>query len=118
VNALLGADEPAAKEALLADPLRYLAGPSTVRESRGDPRLSAGANELRKRLLSLRGAAFGLDLAVRRHLPGGLDFDEARLLLDLLADTLRASHGAVAALQGLARAGGVLAEEPGDAVHA
>lgn len=118
VNSLLGADEPAAKEALLADPLRYLAGPSTVRVSRGDPRLSAGANELRKRLLSLRGVASGLDQAVRRHLPGGLDCDEAGLLVDLLADTLRACHGAVAVLQRLARDGGVLADEPREAVHA
>ncbi len=118
VNALLGTDEPAAKEALLADPLRYQVLASAPRGSQGDPRLSAGANELRKRLLSLRGAAFGLDHAVRRHLPGGLDFDEAKLLLDLLADTLRASHEAVAVLQGLARDGGILAQEPREAVHA
>lgn len=118
VSSLLRSDEPAAKEALMADPLRYLVTASTPRVSRGDPRLGAGANELRRRLLSLRGAAFGLDHAVKRHLPGGLDFDEARLLLDLLADTLRASHGAVAVLQGLARDGGVLADEPGVATHA
>lgn len=118
VSSLLGSDEPAAKEALLADPLRYMAAATPSRVTRGDPRLGAGANEFRRRLFSLRGAAFGLDHAVRRHLPGGLDFDEARLLLDLLADTIRTSQGAVAVLQGLVRDGGVPAGEPGVAAHA
>lgn len=118
VNALVGAEEPAAKEALLADPLRYLASASPRAPGQGDPRLSVAANELRKRLLSLRGAAFGLDHSVRRHHPGGLDSDEAEVLFGLLADTLRASHGAVAVLQGLARDGGMLVDEPRETAHA
>lgn len=118
VSSLLGADEPSAKEALLRDPLRYLAADAPARVRRGDPRLSMGANEIRKRLLSLRGAAFGLDHGIRRHLPGGLDPDEAQVLFKLLADTLRASQDAVEAVRELARSGGVLADEQSEALHA
>lgn len=118
VTLVLCADDPAAREALLTDPLRYVVRGAASRVTSGDPRLGKRADEIRKRLLSLRGAAFGLDNAVRRHTPAGLDPDEAGLLLDLLADTLRMGHRAVAVLQGLARDSGLLTDETTAVVHA
>jgi ParB-like chromosome segregation protein Spo0J len=102
VTALLRTTDPAARDAVLADPLRYLAGasdPPAIADE--DPRVSAGANHVRRSLLHVGGAADRLARMVTRHAPAGLAPDDARILEPLAARTLRASRETIAVLERL-----------------
>lgn len=103
VTALLRTTDPAARDAVLADPLRHLANaafdsPPIADE---DPRLGVAANHVRRSLLHVGGAADRLARMVARHAPAGLAPDDARILEPLAARTLRVSRETTAALERL-----------------
>jgi ParB-like chromosome segregation protein Spo0J len=106
VSELLRTADPAARDEVLADPLRYLGALELPTTSAEDPRLGKGGNDVRKSLLSVGGAAERLARAVMRHAPVGLVGDDARILGPLVARTLRASHEATALLEQLATSSG------------
>jgi ParB-like chromosome segregation protein Spo0J len=102
VTELLRTTDPAARDEVLGDPLRYLGAielPTTIAE---DPRLGKGGNDVRRSLLQVGGAAERLARTVVRHAPMGLVGDDARILGPLVARTLRTSHEATALLEQLA----------------
>jgi len=96
--------DPAARDEVLADPLRYLSALELPTTSTDDPRLGKGGNDVRKGLLAVGGGAERLARAVQRHAPAGLVGDDARILAALVARTLRASHEATALLEQLDQA--------------
>ncbi len=102
VTALLGADDPRARDEVLADPLRYLGAASPAVGTAADPRLGAGGNDVRRSLLFVHGAAERLARSVGRHVPAGLAGEEARILAPLVELALRASRETVALLERLA----------------
>jgi ParB-like chromosome segregation protein Spo0J len=106
VTELLRTADPAAREAVLADPLRYLGAIELPVTSAEDPRLGKGGNDVRKSLLAVGSAAERLARTVMRHAPVGLVGDDARILDPLVARTLRASHEATAVLEQLATSSG------------
>lgn len=106
VTALLGADDPRARDELLADPLRYLGGQPAARTG-ADPRLGAGGNEVRRGLLCMHGAAQRLWRSVERYAAAGLAGDEARVLAPLVEQTLRASRESTVRLERLTRDSGL-----------
>lgn len=106
VTELLRTADPAARDEVLADPLRYLGTISLPTMSADDPRLGRGGNEVRRSLLSMGGAADRLARMVMQHAPVGLVGDDARILGPLVARTLRASHETTALLEQLATASG------------
>lgn len=101
VTALLAADDPQAREEVLADPLRYLAADSAPALAALDPRLGVGGNDVRRGLLFLHGAAQRLWRSVQRHAAAGLAGEEARVLAPLVEQALRASREATALLERL-----------------
>lgn len=106
VTALLGAEDPQARDEVLKDPLRFLGGESPAIRLAADPRLGAGGNEVRRGLLILHGAAQRLWRSVQRHAAAGLAVDEARVLAPVVAQALRASRESTALLERLARDSG------------
>lgn len=102
VTAVLGAEEPHARDEVLKDPLRFLAGEAPAVTTAGDPRLGVGGNDVRRGLLLLHGAAQRLWRSVQRHAAAGLAGEEARVLAPLVAQALRASREATALLERLA----------------
>jgi hypothetical protein len=106
VTELLQTADPAARDEVLADPLRYLGAITLATRSAEDPRLGKGSNEIRQSLLSVEGAAGRLARTVMRHAPVGLVGDDARILGPLVARTLRASHETTALLEQLATTSG------------
>lgn len=106
VTELLRTADPAAREAVLVDPLRYLGAIELPVTSVEDPRLGKGANDVRKSLLAIGSAAERLTRTVTRHAPAGLIGDDARILEPLVTRTLRASHEATALLEQLAASSG------------
>jgi ParB-like chromosome segregation protein Spo0J len=108
VTALLGTTDPAARDAVLADPLRYLgAAAPTPPLGTTDPRLGPDGNEIRRSLLHIGGAAERFARMVARHAPAGLGADEARILEPLVARTLRASGETTSLLERLANDSGI-----------
>jgi ParB-like chromosome segregation protein Spo0J len=104
VTEVLRTADPAARDEVLADPLRYLSAIELPTTSADDPRLGKGGNDVRKGLLAVGGGAERLARAVQRHAPAGLVGDDARILAALVARTLRASHEATALLEQLDQA--------------
>ncbi len=102
VSAVLGTSDPAARDEVLADPLRYLgnAGPTSPGADE-DPRLGVPGNELRRRLLHVHGATERLVRTAERHAPAGLADDEVRILGPLVARALRGSREATLLLERL-----------------
>jgi len=106
VTELLRTADPAARDEVLADPLRFLAAVELPMTSAEDPRLGKGGNDVRKSLLAVGGAAERLARMVMRHAPVGLVGDDARILGSLVARTLRTSHETTALLEQLATSDG------------
>lgn len=106
VSALLATSDPAARDEVLADPLRYfgdMAPASTSADE--DPRLGPSGNELRRRLLHVHGASERLVRTVERHAPAGLADDDGRILGPLVVRALRGSRDATVLLERLADEG-------------
>jgi hypothetical protein len=106
VTELLRTSDPAARAAVLADPLRYLGAIELPVMSVEDPRLGKSGNDVRKSLLAIGSAAERLARTVTRHAPVGLVGDDARILEPLVARTLRSSHEATAILEQLSISSG------------
>lgn len=100
VTALLAADDPGARDEVIADPLRYLGAASPV-ISTADPRLGKGGNDVRRSLLFVNGASERLARSTGRHAPAGLAGEEARILVPLVGRALRASRETTALLERL-----------------
>lgn len=92
VTAVLGADDPRARDEVLRDPLRYLGVATAEKSASADPRLGAGANDVRRSLLSLVGVAARIWRTLERHAPAGLAGEEARILTPLAVEALSASR--------------------------
>jgi hypothetical protein len=107
VTALLGTTDPAARDDVLADPLRHVRATAPTPTRTDDPRLGAGGNEVRRSLFAVGGAAERVARMVTWHAPAGLDDDDARILGPLVTRTLRASGETTALLERLARDSGV-----------
>lgn len=101
VTALLATADPAAREEVLRDPMRYLGAEHRPVTRAADPRLDGGGNDVRQRLLDVGGAGDRLARAVGRHAPAGLVGDDARILGPLVERTLRASGDTTALLERL-----------------
>ena len=101
VLALLAADDPGAREEMLADPLRYLGQVRVETPGSADPRLGPGGNELRRGLLALVGMAARTWRSLERHAPVGLGGDEARVLTPLATEALRVSRETAVRLERL-----------------
>jgi hypothetical protein len=106
VTALLGTADPAARDEVLRDPVRYLRAEARPRTRADDPRLGAGGNDVRQRLLDLGGAGERLARVVERHAPAGLVGEDARILGPLVERTLRATGHATTLLDRLLRDSG------------
>jgi hypothetical protein len=106
VTELLRTADPAVREEVRADPLRYLSAIELPTTSAEDPRLGKGGNDVRKSLLSVGTAAERIARAAMRHAPAGLVGDDARILAPLIARTLRASHETTVLLEQLATING------------
>ena len=101
VTAVLGAKDPRARDEVLADPLRYLGVAKTAGTTAADPRLSVGGNEIRKSMLALVGVATRLWRSVEQHAAAGLVGEEARILVPLAVQGVRASRESAARLERL-----------------
>jgi ParB/RepB/Spo0J family partition protein len=101
VTELMRTADPAARDEVLADPLRYLTTIELPATSADDPRLGKGGNDVRKSLLAVEGASERLVRTVLRHAPSGLVGDDARVLAPLVARSLRGSHEATTVLEQL-----------------
>lgn len=101
VTALLGAEDPHARDEVLKDPLRFLGGEQAIPTAL-DPRLGVGGNDVRRGLLFLHGAAQRLWRSVQRHAAAGLSVEEARVLAPLVEQALRASRESTVLLERLA----------------
>jgi len=108
VTALLGTDDPRARDEVLADPLRYL-GTTAQAAGTADPRLGRGGNEVRRSLLFVHSAAQRLQRSTGRYVPAGLTGEEARILLPLVGSALHASREATVVLERLAQDSGTIA---------
>jgi len=100
VTALVGAT-PDAEQALLADPLRYVAGgrDAVLSEPQPDPRLTAGGNRIRERLYWLERDAKRMVDVCNGHAVGPLPDEDAVLLLPVLLRTVRECERAVRTLR-------------------
>lgn len=108
VTALLHTTDPAARDEVLADPLRYLGAAAPPPRARvEDPRLGPGGNEIRRSLLHIGGAAERFSRMVAGHAPAGLGSDDVRILGPLIVRTLRASGETTSLLERLAKDSGV-----------
>lgn len=111
IHALLDTPDPQARRDLLADPLRYLPAPEAPRAENLDPRISRGANTLRKSLLHLHTASLRLCESRERHAPVGLDRESTQALATLVIDTLSVSKRAASAVRQIAADSGLLVNE-------
>ena len=113
VQRLEASTDPAARHAVLADPLRYVAAerPSGPRAEAADPRLSETGNRLRRLLLRWEGISSQLARHLSGHAPAGLEAAEAGVLGPLVHRAIDAGRRATAQLEaiesdnGLRRAG-------------
>ena len=101
VTALLGAENPHARDEVLKDPLRFLGRESQAITTAVDPRLGAGGNDVRRGLILLFGAAQRVWRSVQRHAAAGLAGEEARVLAPLVEQALRASRESTVLLERL-----------------
>lgn len=101
VTAVLGADDPRARDEVLADPLRYLGVVKAETGASGDPRLGTGGNDVRRSLLTFVGVAARTWRSLERHAPAGLMGEEARILSPLAAEALDESRATTARLERL-----------------
>lgn len=101
VTELMRTADPAARDEVLADPLRYLTAIELPSTSADDPRLGKGGNDVRKSLLAVEGASERLARTVLRHAPSGLVGDDARVLAPLVQRALRGSQEAASVLEQL-----------------
>lgn len=106
VTELLGTADPAARDEVLENPLRYLGAVELPARRDEDPRLGKRGNEVRQSLLQVGGATERLARTVVRCAPAGLVGDDARILGPLVARTLRSSHEASALLEQLVKDSG------------
>lgn len=106
VTALLAADDPRARDEVIADPLRYLGAAPQMGRAPSDPRLSAGGNEVRRSLLLLDSASERLQRSLGRCAPAGLAAEEARVLAPLLGRALSATREATTRLEQLVKDSG------------
>jgi len=102
VTALLGADDPHARDEVLSDPLRFLGTPAPALGPAADPRLGDDGNDLRRSLLFLDSASGRLQRSAGKHAPAGLAGEAGRILAPLLGRTLRVSRETTALLERLA----------------
>jgi hypothetical protein len=102
VTELLRTADPAARDQVLTDPLRCVGALELPTMSVEDPRLGKGGNDVRRSLLQVGGATELLARTVMRHAPVGLVGNDARILGQLVARTLRASHETTTLLEQLA----------------
>lgn len=116
IHALLDTPDPQARRDLLADPLRYLPAPQMTPSENLDPRISRGANALRKSLLHLHSASLRVCESRERHAPVGLDRESTQALATLVIDTLDVSKRAASAVRQIAADSGLLATE--ESAHA
>jgi ParB-like chromosome segregation protein Spo0J len=91
---LLATDDPRVRSELLADPLRTiaLAPDQAPAKPSADPRLSAGANDVRRSLLSWEGAAWRLARSLMTHAPTGFRAQDRRLLAPTVRQALAAGR--------------------------
>lgn len=101
VTELMRTTDPAARDEVLGDPLRYLRAIELPATSADDPRLGKRGNDVRKSLLAVEGAAERLARTVLRHAATGLIGDDARVLAPLVARALRGSCEATSVLEQL-----------------
>ncbi len=106
VTELMGTADPAARDEVLEDPLRYLSRIELPARREQDPRLGKPGNEIRQSLLGVGSATERLARTVVRCAPAGLVGDDARILGPLVERTLRSSHEASELLEQLAKASG------------
>jgi hypothetical protein len=86
---LLGTEDAKARQAVLADPQRYISAPSTPRVQALDPRLSSGGNEVRRYLLQAEGVAGQLIRNCQMYAPTGLNAQDAVVLVKQVEQTMR-----------------------------
>lgn len=108
IERLLETSDPLAVREVLADPLRYLATDAVSAPER-DPRLSGGANRLRRLLVSWDGIGDQLTRSLCRYAPAGLKAAEARVLAPLLEQAMTSGRRANEQLQAVAAASGLRA---------
>lgn len=102
VTALLATADPAARDDVLADPLRYLGAVARATTRVDDPRLGPGGNEIRRSLVQVGGAADRVARMVARHAPAGLGSEDAQILGPLVLRTSRACGETTALIERLA----------------
>ena len=109
VECLRHSDDPAARREVLADPMRFLGCESSNEVAGGvrDPRLSEGANRLRRLLLSWDGMSSHLVRQLSRHAPVGLAGEEARVLAPLVHRALGSGRRAAEQLEAIERESGL-----------
>jgi ParB-like chromosome segregation protein Spo0J len=106
VTELLGTADPAARDEVLENPLRYLGAVEHPARRDEDPRLGKRGNEVRQSLLQVGGATERFARTVVRCAPAGLVGDDAQIHGPLVERTLRSSHEASALLEQLAKDSG------------
>lgn len=89
VTLLLQTDDPEARRAVLADPLRYIPVRAPRKALASDPRLTGGGNEVRRCLLQVEGAAARLQRSCQTYAPAGLDAQDLPVLAVQVEQTLR-----------------------------
>jgi len=108
VECLRHSDDPAARREVLADPVRFVAcEPSNDIAGVRDPRLSEGANQLRRLLLSWDGMSSHLVRQLSRHAPVGLAGEDARVLGPLVHRALGSGRRAAEQLEAIERESGL-----------
>src|SRR5882672_5935627 len=117
VERLRQRSDPLIVRELLTDPLRYLIT-ETPSESASecDPRLSEGANRLRRVLLGWEGFCGHLTRSLNRYAPAGLEAPEAPVLAPLLEQAIRSGRRAMERLEAIEI--GLQWHGPGGAAHA
>jgi len=99
--------DPAARDEVLANPLRYLGAARVPAARVADPRLGKRANAVRESLLSMGGASDRCARTVARCAPAGLVGDDARILGPLVERTLRSATEVATLLTRLAKNSGL-----------
>jgi len=101
VQKLVATDDPRVRNELLADPLRTIAPAPNEAPAKpsADPRLSAGANDVRRSLLSWEGAAWRLNSSLMTHAPTGFRSRDRRLLAPALRQALAAGRRTIEKLE-------------------
>jgi ParB/RepB/Spo0J family partition protein len=102
IERLKGSDEPSARRALLADPLRFIGAESAQRGAACDARLGEQGNRLRRLLLSWEGISSQLARTLSGELSVSVPAEEARVLAPLIhraVDCARRASDELSALQ-------------------